>query len=210
MGRQETEPHRVLADLWTSWAERGAAFDAEQWGRSTRLPGWAVRDLYAHVAATPDLFAQLNGAVVDDRPAAVDRGSAVLRAYNRPGGVAHTAAGTIADGAREVAAALGPRALVARFAEDGSQVLAWIADRSPETVIAHPLLDTVTLGALTEVAVMEATVHLLDLTAAVGGPPPPPAALDATRALLAEVADPVEFIEAAAGRTGNAVLPVIR
>ncbi|MFJ2865632.1 hypothetical protein [Kitasatospora sp. NPDC087314] len=45
---------------------------------------------------------------------------------------------------------------------------------------------------------------LLDLIAAVGGPPP------ADGALLVEVADPVAFIEAAAGRGTEAVLPVIR
>ncbi|MFF7453336.1 maleylpyruvate isomerase N-terminal domain-containing protein [Kitasatospora sp. NPDC008115] len=209
MGQQRDGAQRLLAELWAGWAERGAAFDAGQWGRATRLPGWTVRDLYAHVAAAPELFAQVPGAVVD-RPAAVDRGSAVLRTYNRPGGLAHTAAGAVADGARETAAALGPQALVARFAEDGTRVLARLAEFPPDTVVGHPLLDTVTLGALIEVAVVEATVHLLDLTAAVGGPPPPAAALEATRALLAEVADPVEFIEAATGRSGNAVLPVIR
>ncbi|MFB6889873.1 maleylpyruvate isomerase N-terminal domain-containing protein [Kitasatospora sp. NPDC056327] len=209
MERRYEEPRRLLTGLWASWAERGAAFDEERWGRATRLDGWTVRELYAHVAASPELFARLRDAVVDG-PAAVDRGSAVLRSYNRPGGVAHTAAGLIADGARESAAALGPRALVARFAEDGARVLEWLGEVPPQTAIGHPLLGTVTLGALTEVAVMEATVHLLDLTAAVGGPPPTAEALEATRLLLAEVADPVEFIEAAAGRTRDPVLPVIR
>ncbi|MFE2108763.1 maleylpyruvate isomerase N-terminal domain-containing protein [Kitasatospora sp. NPDC059463] len=209
MERQKDGRPGLLAELWGSWAERGAGFDAGQWERSTRLPGWTVRDLYAHVAATPELFARAEGAAVDGPPA-VARGSAVLRAYNRPGGVAHTAAALIADTARQTAAAVGPQALVARFAEEGPQVLARIAKLSPDTAIGHPLLTTVALDALVEVAVMEATVHLLDLTAAVGGPPPPSAALEATRILLAEVADPVEFIEAAAGRTGNPVLPVIR
>lgn len=187
----------------------GAGLDAEQWDRSTRLPGWSVRDLYAHVAPTAGLFTRMREAVVD-RPAAVTRGSAVLRAYNRPDGVAHTAADLVADDARTLAAAVGAEALVSRFATGGPEALAAIADLAPTTVIAHPLLGTVTLGALAEVAVMEATVHLLDLTAAVGGPPPPDSALHATRALLAEVADPVEFIEAATGRTRAAVLPVIR
>ncbi|MFD5087246.1 maleylpyruvate isomerase N-terminal domain-containing protein [Kitasatospora sp. NPDC058201] len=206
----QNDRYRVLlAELWATWAERGAALDAEQWGRATRLPGWSVRELYAHVAPTPGLFTRMREAVVD-RPATVAHGSAVLRAYNRPDGVAHTAADLVADDARELAATVGTGALVARFATEGPKALAGIADLAPTTVIAHPLLGTATLGALAEVAVMEATVHLLDLTAAIGGPPPPDGALQATRVLLAEIADPVEFIEAAAGRTRTAVLPVIR
>ncbi|MFJ5121540.1 maleylpyruvate isomerase N-terminal domain-containing protein [Kitasatospora sp. NPDC088548] len=208
-------PHHIdhdlalLTGLWESWAERGAALDPQGWGRPTRLPGWSVQDLYAHVAPDPAQFAQLRGAVVD-APAAVDSGAGILRAYNRPGGLAHTAAERIAESARQTAGATEPAALVARFATEGPAALAAIADLPPATVIAHPLLGAVTIGALREVAVMEATVHLLDLIAAIGGPPPATAALHATRTLLAEVADPVAFIEAATGRTDTPVLPVVR
>ncbi|MFE7561320.1 hypothetical protein [Kitasatospora sp. NPDC057500] len=38
--------------------------------------------------------------------------------------------------------------------KDGAQVLARLAELSPDTVVGHPLLDTVTLDALTEVAVV--------------------------------------------------------
>ena len=64
---------------------------------------------------------------------------------------------------------------------------------------------------ITDVAVLEATIHLLDVVAAVGGDGPPPDALEFVGALLARLPDPVAFIEAATGRGATAgVLPVLR
>lgn len=58
---------------------------------------------------------------------------------------------------------------------------------------------------------MEATVHQLDLIAAIGGDPPPCRTLTSVRDLLARVADPTALIEAATGRIPpGAVLPVVR
>lgn len=209
MSSQEDPVRALLAEAWASWAERGAALTAEEWERSTRLPGWSVRELYAHVAPVPEMFTGLRAAVQDGRPEVVD-GAGILRAYNRPGGIAHTAAGQVAEAAKQAAEAVEPALLIARFGVEGPAALACLADLPPGTAVAHPLLGSVTVGALGEVALMEATVHLLDLIAAVGGPPPAEGALDFTRALLARVADPVDFIEAATGRSAVAVLPVIR
>ncbi|MFJ3218872.1 maleylpyruvate isomerase N-terminal domain-containing protein [Kitasatospora sp. NPDC086801] len=209
MTRQTDDVTELLAEAWATWAERGAALDGASWGLATRLPDWTVQDLYAHVAPVPEMFAGLRDAVVDG-PAELTTGAGILRFFNRPGGIAHTAAGQVAEMAKEAAAAAGPAELIARFGAEGPAALAGIADLAPATTVAHPLLGTVTVGALGEVALMEATVHLLDLIAAIGGPPPADGALHFTRALLAEVADPVAFIEAAAGRGTAAVLPVIR
>ncbi|WP_051837774.1 maleylpyruvate isomerase N-terminal domain-containing protein [Streptomyces sp. NRRL WC-3742] len=209
-GRQVEPVRAMLAEAWASWAERGAAFSAEEWERPTRLPGWTVHELYAHVAPVPEMFAGLREALLDGSAEVVD-GAGVLRAYNRPGGIAHTAAEQVADAAKESARLAEPALLVARFGAEGPAALEALADVPPGTAVAHPLLGSVTLGALGEVALMEATVHLLDLIAAVGGPPPAEGALHFTRAMLAEVADPVAFIEAAAGRgPSRTVLPVIR
>ncbi|MEV8325627.1 maleylpyruvate isomerase N-terminal domain-containing protein [Kitasatospora sp. NPDC056731] len=209
MTRQTGDVPALLAEAWVSWAERGAALDGASWGLATRLPGWTVRDLYAHVAPVPEMFAGLRGALVDG-PAEVTTGVGILRAYNRPGGIAHTAAEQVAEAAKQTAAAAEPAELIARFGAEGPAALAGIADLPPTAAVAHPLLGSVTVGALGEVALMEATVHLLDLIATIGGPPPSDGALHFTRTLLAEVADPVAFIEAAAGRDTTAVLPVIR
>ncbi|MEE1786050.1 maleylpyruvate isomerase N-terminal domain-containing protein [Streptomyces sp. SP17BM10] len=209
MTRHIAPTTEVLAEAWLSWAERGKGLDAEAWARPTRLPDWTVLDLFAHVAPTAESFGQLRAAVVDG-PAEVESAAAVLRFFNQPGGLAHTAAGQVAEGAKKAAAETDPAGLIARFEVEGPAALAGYADLSPDTVAAHPILGAVRIGALAEVALMEATVHLLDLIAAVGGPPPADAALHAVRALLAEVADPVAFIEAASGRSDAAVLPVIR
>jgi hypothetical protein len=57
---------------------------------------------------------------------------------------------------------------------------------------------------------MEATVHLLDLQRALGRPPDVPAdGLAHTTAVLAAMAPPVDFIEAATGRTTADLFPVL-
>ncbi|WP_052441107.1 maleylpyruvate isomerase N-terminal domain-containing protein [Streptacidiphilus anmyonensis] len=208
MELQMTSTADLLAELWGAWALRGAELEPDEWAAPTRLPGWSVRALYAHVAPDPAMFAGLRGAVVEG-PATVTGGAEILRIFNQPGGVAHAAADMVAAQARETAESAAPEELVKRFTESGPAAVAELAELPGTTAFAHPA-GTVTLEALREVAVMEATVHLLDLIAAVGGPPPPAAALRATRDLLVDVVDPTVFIEAAAGRTKDPVLPVIR
>lgn len=209
MSSQNDPVRAMLAQAWASWAERGAALAAADWQRPTRLPGWTVRELYAHVAPVPEMFTGLRAAVLEGRPEVAD-GAGVLRSYNRPGGIAHTAADQVAEAAQQAAEVAEPAVLIARFGVEGPAALAGLADLPVDAAVAHPLLGSVAVGALGEVALMEATVHLLDLIATVGGPPPAEEALDFTRVLLARVADPVDFIEAATGRGAAAVLPVVR
>jgi hypothetical protein len=58
---------------------------------------------------------------------------------------------------------------------------------------------------------LESVVHLLDVLRALGrGPTVDQGALREVAALLAEVAPPVEFIEAATGRSPTNPLPVLR
>jgi hypothetical protein len=68
------------------------------------------------------------------------------------------------------------------------------------------------LSEAVSIVTMEAVVHGLDLCAAagIGGQSLPAEATRATVGLLAAVADPGVFIEAATGRRTRAVLPVIR
>jgi hypothetical protein len=81
-----------------------------------------------------------------------------------------------------------------------------------DTVARYPIIGTTTLGAIFEVPLMEATVHLLDLAdAAVGGVEPSAEALAATRDLLVAVPDPRAVVEVLAGRAQPlGVLPAIR
>jgi hypothetical protein len=60
------------------------------------------------------------------------------------------------------------------------------------------------------IGIMEATVHLLDLQDALGQPPHVPAdGLAHTAALLAAMAPPMAFIEAATGRGTAELFPVL-
>ena len=66
---------------------------------------------------------------------------------------------------------------------------------SSDTVIRYPVVGSTTPAVLGEVALMEATVHLLDLADAVGGVEPSAEALYATRDLLIAVPAPTAAIE---------------
>ncbi|QBS42898.1 maleylpyruvate isomerase N-terminal domain-containing protein [Nocardia sp. CS682] len=199
----------MLDELWRSWAERGAVLTAEQWATPTRLPGWSVRALFAHVAPDPAIMATMRDARVTGPPAA-ENGAEILRIFNAPGGLAHTAADDIAVQASETAEHIDTDALLRRFAEDGPRALAELGAIDPATVLPHPHLGAVTYQALLEVAIVDVTVHLLDLIAAIGGPPVPQATLRGVAQVLAAVPDPVDFIEAATGRSPSTVLPVMR
>ncbi|WP_107654129.1 maleylpyruvate isomerase N-terminal domain-containing protein [Nocardia suismassiliense] len=199
----------MLDELWRSWAERGAALTEEQWATPTRLPGWSVRALFAHVAPDPAIMATMRDARVTGPPAAAN-GSEILRIFNAPGGLAHTAADDIAGQASATAERIDTDALLRRFVEDGPRALGELGAIDPATVLPHPHLGAVTYQALLEVAIVDVTVHLLDLIAAVGGPPVPQATLRSVVQVLAAVADPADFIEAATGRSTSTVLPVMR
>jgi hypothetical protein len=82
---------------------------------------------------------------------------------------------------------------------------------SKKTVISYPVVGTTTLAVVAEVALMEATVHLLDLDDAVGGVQPSHQALAAARDLLISVPDPIAAIEVLAGRADpSTAVPAIR
>ena len=82
---------------------------------------------------------------------------------------------------------------------------------SRETVISHPVVGSTTLAVVAEVALMEATVQLLDLADAVGGVQPSEEALTAIRDLLIAVPDPTAAIEVLTGRAAPAAaVPAIR
>ena len=75
---------------------------------------------------------------------------------------------------------------------------------SKETVISYPVVGSTTLAVVAEVALREATVHLLDLADAVGGVQPSGQALAATRDLLIAIPDPIAAIDVLAGRADPA------
>lgn len=198
----------VLADAWERWARRCAELTPQQWSAATRCRPWDVRALVAHLCPDPSMFDMLNAATTD-QPAAVTDAAEMLRRFNAPGGIAHTSAGSLAEQATSDAAKLTPDAAVTRFTECAEILRA--TPMSEETVISYPVVGSTTLAVVTEVALMEATVHLLDLADAVGGVRPSEKALTATRDLLIAIPDPAAAVEVLAGRADpTAALPAIR
>jgi uncharacterized protein (TIGR03083 family) len=205
---EDATPNELLAAAWQHWAQACDALSDEQWATPTRCAPWDVAALGAHVAPDPTMFDLLEGIAVDDRPAVVDAAE-LLRRFNAAGGVAHTMADELATTAVRTAATLTPAAIAGRFTTCSARVRR--TSTSADTVIPHPVVGTTTVGVMADVAIMEASVHHLDLIAAVGGAPMPTAILGHTRNLLARVADPAALIEVLTGRLAPGdVLPVVR
>ena len=102
----------------------------------------------------------LNAATTDG-PAAVADAAEMLRGFNAPGGIAHTSADSIAERTNAAATTLTPGEAVTRFTECAEILRA--TTMSNEVVISCPVVGSTTLAVIAEVALMEATVHLLDL-----------------------------------------------
>src|SRR2546423_4504048 len=197
----------TLADAWDRWARRSTELASQQWSAATRCRPWDVRGLVAHVCPDRSMFDMLTAATTD-KPAAVADAAEMLRRFNAPGGVAHASADDIAERAATDSTTLTPDDAVTRFTECAEILRA--TRMSNETVISYPIVGTTTLAVVAEVALMEATVHLLDLADAVGGVQPSEQPLAAHRGLLIDIPDPIATIESLAGRTDPAaVLPVL-
>jgi uncharacterized protein (TIGR03083 family) len=201
MRLDEDTVREVLADAWERWARRCAELTPQQWSTATRCRPWDVRAQVAHLCPDPSLFDTLNAATIND-PAEVTDATELLRRFNAPGGIAHTFADNLAEQATSDAAKLTPDEVVTRFTECAEILRA--TTMSKETVINYPVVGSATLGVVVEVALMEATVHLLDLADAIGGVQPSKKALAATRDLLIAIPDPTAAIEVLAGRTDPA------
>lgn len=198
----------VLADAWERWARRCAELTPQQWSTATRCRPWDVRALVAHLCPDPPMFDTLIAATTEG-PAAVTDAAELLRRFNAPGGIAHTSADKLAEQATANAARLTPDDVVMRFTEC-AEILR-TTTMSNEIVISYPVVGSTTLAVVAEVALMEATVHLLDLADAVGGVRPSEKALTATRDLLIAVPDPTAAVDVLAGRTDPAAaVPAIR
>jgi hypothetical protein len=120
------------------------------------------------------MFDMLNAATTNERAAVTDAAE-MLRSFNAPGGIAHTLADDLAEQATSDASQLTPDDAVTRFTECAEILRA--TPMSNETVITYPVVGRTTLAVVAEVALMEATMHLLDLADAVGGVQPSEKAL---------------------------------
>ncbi|WP_410570817.1 maleylpyruvate isomerase N-terminal domain-containing protein [Amycolatopsis sp. cmx-4-61] len=192
----------LLRRGWAHWAEIGASLTEAERQQATRLPGWPVGTLYAHVARSVDVLAAALDTAKSDVDTACPDASAYFRSFH---GAREQAARTVDQVARQ-AAGSPPAVWAAKLAEHGPPLLdraaaATGAVDSPAGRIAVP---DYLLTRLVEV-----TVHLLDLRAAVPGPGPEPEALHRVSDVLVGVAGPTAFVEAATGRTPFPVFPLL-
>jgi uncharacterized protein (TIGR03083 family) len=198
----------TLETLWSVWADNGRAMTGEQWALPTRLDGWDVRSLYAHAGFWPSAFTGLVDQVRDAEPTHATA-AALLRDFNAPDGVAHRLRDWNAAGARADAATFSTEQMIERFAGTGPQAIA-AARRLGPVAVDYFGQAILRLDEVASIGVLEATVHLIDLQRALGRPPDVPAGgLAHTASLLAEMAPPVDFIEAATGRRAADLFPVL-
>jgi uncharacterized protein (TIGR03083 family) len=191
----------LLRRSWHAWAGIGTELAAADWARPTRLPGWSVRTLYAHVARSIDVLAAALEAPADGLPECADAG-AYFRSFH---GVREQAARSVDQAAKE-AARIEPGEWAARLAEEGPGLL----DRAAAADVAvHSPAGTIAVPDYLLTRLVEATVHLLDLRVAVPGPGPEPAALSRVADVLVGVAGLTAFVEAATGRTSLAGFPLL-
>lgn len=192
----------LLRQSWSDWAKLGADLSKGEWERPTRLPGWDVRTLYAHVARSTGVLAAALQEPSDAEPQK-QSASAYFASFRD---VREEAARSV-DAAARAAAAEGPARLVASFTEDGPRVLD-AAEAAGETTIST-VAGTISVPDYLLTRLVEATVHLLDLRHTVPGPGPAPAAVDRVADVLVGIAGPVAFVEAATGRADPDIFPLL-
>jgi uncharacterized protein (TIGR03083 family) len=198
------ELNASLAALAAEVADLGrllAALPDAAWERPTRLPGWDVLTLVAHLARGVGRIAAYGRTPL-----------AVAPEHDRVSYWRYDVAATSADvSARARAAARGatPAGLRAALAAAVADAEATIARLAPDAVVPS-VMGPIALVEYVPTRVVEACVHGLDLRAACGAPlRPTSGALAITIATLeallggprpTDLADNVAFVEAATGR----------
>lgn len=200
-----------LEVLWLGWADLADELTARDCGVETRLPGWTVRDVYAHVAAWPVLLEWLVGARAVDGSAGWSDAAALLRAFNQPDGLADSTAGAVADAARDAAASYEyPGQVQERFSQVGSAAIE-TGREDPDKVVDYLGAGTIKLAEAAEIGLLEAVVHRLDVEVALDRPTTiPPSSLERVSRLLWSMTDPILFIEAATGRGEASTMAILR
>jgi uncharacterized protein (TIGR03083 family) len=198
----------TLDGLYSVWATIGRNLTDADWARPTRLEDWDVRSLWAHAAGWPFGFSILIGRVTEAAP--THRTAADLLAeFNAPAGIANTTRDRVAESGREDAASYTTHQMVDQFTTAGPAAIAAARELGAVTVdyfgrAVLRLEEAVSIG------IVEATIHLLDVQRALGRTPSIPTdGLRHTASVLAQIAPPIDFIEAATGRASTDLFPVL-
>lgn len=190
----------LLGLLWHSWHAAGLVLTPERWAAPSGLGDWTVRELYAHVSRSVTTTSELVAS--QSEPDLADA-AAYFCALRGADGAAHVAAA-----ARDWAAARDVDVLVGDF--DGLAATTLAGVRAGGTAVVTTIAGAMRLSDYVLTRVLEATVHLLDLAAAVPGvATPPERALRRTVDVLTDLAPPAEFIALATGRPSGPVFPVL-
>ncbi|MEV4351607.1 maleylpyruvate isomerase N-terminal domain-containing protein [Actinoplanes sp. NPDC049596] len=199
----------TLDALWSAWAATGRAMDDADWDRPTRLDDWTVRHLWAHAAQWPFGFAVLVERGVTDSPPTHASAAALMAEFNAPDGVANTMRSHVAKAGREDSAKYTVEQMVSQFAAIGPAAIEAARKLGPVHIsyfgrAVMPLDEIVSIG------ILETTVHLLDVQRALDLEPDVPAeSLEHSAGVLAQIAPPIDFIEAATGRASTDLFPVL-
>jgi uncharacterized protein (TIGR03083 family) len=202
----------ALAAVWHQWLEIGRSLRRDEWEAPSRCEGWDVGCLYAHHSRFPLMLSTTPVQDARDEEQRVLTAPEILTGYNVDGGVAETLAESVADGARREAGLMGQDELVDRFDEPAERAIKALQAADPELLIPWPRSGAVTpLREGIRIALLEATVHLLDVLRALNrNPTIPRFALGESAALLAAMVPQIDFIEAATGRSATSPLPLVR
>jgi uncharacterized protein (TIGR03083 family) len=203
----------ALAETWRQWAEIAEGLQPGEWAAPSRCQGWDVACLYAHHSLFPlGLSRSIQPASDQFGDKAVLTAAEILRRFNVSEGAAHTMAEAVAGRARDDARRLSPEELTRRFSSVANQAVNALRNAAPDMLVTWPRTDgVVPLHEAVRIVLLESVVHLLDVLGALGREPAMDEdALREVAALLAELASPVEFIEAATGRSPTSPLPVLR
>ncbi|OLF15480.1 maleylpyruvate isomerase N-terminal domain-containing protein [Actinophytocola xanthii] len=203
MSTTPTSDLTLVRQAWEQWAKVGAGLSDVEWARPTRLTGWDVLTLYAHVARSVEVLA---GLLDEPLPGTAPERADASAYFASFAGVREQAARQVDAVARRAAAA-GPAPLVASLAGDGPAVL----DRAEAAgeVTVGTVGGTIALPDYLLTRLVEATIHLLDLRHAVPGPGPAPEAVDRVVDVLVGIAGPVAFVESATGRADLSIFPLL-
>ena len=198
----------TLAEVWRWWAATLSGLEPAAWTRPSRLPGWDVAALVSHASLLVGGLRSFLRQPLDGEPT-VGSARELLMQFNEPGGVATTFAEQVAEGARRPRCAL--LAIWCPPSRSRHRTSSRPSSRRDRSV-GYFGVATVPIDAAVSLATLEAVAHGLDLCASCDVPPAtiPTRAMDHTVQLLASMAPPVAFVEAATGRGDADVLPVLR
>jgi uncharacterized protein (TIGR03083 family) len=192
----------LVERLWRRWAEFGHGLAPADWDTATRLTGWSVRTLFAHVARGVGVLHDLVGSPVEGPVDRADAAEYFTGLRGVPG-----AAKWVDQAAREAAEAA-PAEMIRWFEVDGPRVLDDVRAAGP-LVVRSPS-GNIALADFILTRVVEATVHLLDARHALTGVDhPEPAALGRVTDVLVAIAGPADFIDLATGRSAAPLFPVL-